>query len=173
MLTDKLSNAIKAYLDFPKKGILFRDISPVLLDPVLFNDLIHEMSKFEGFNKAECIVGIDARGFIFGSAISFLIKKPLLMARKKNKLPGQLLQKRYGLEYGEDSLSIQEESLERYNSFILVDDLLATGGTAKCISDLIQSKNKKVVGLSVVIELEELCGKEKLSFEVDSQIRFS
>ncbi len=173
MLTDKLSNAIKAYPDFPKKGILFRDISPVLLDPDLFNDLIREMSKFEGFNKAECIVAIDARGFIFGSAISFLIKKPLLMARKKNKLPGQLLQKRYGLEYGEDSLSIQEEILDRYNSFILVDDLLATGGTAKCISDLIQSKNKQVVGLSVVIELEELCGKEKLSFEVDSQIRFS
>lgn len=173
MLINKLSNTIKDHLDFPHKGILFRDISPVLLDPELFNDLIHAMSKFEGFNKAECIVAIDARGFIFGSAISFLIKKPLIMARKKNKLPGKLLEKKYGLEYGEDLLSIQEESLNIYNTFILVDDLLATGGTAKCISDLIESKNKKVVGLSVVIELEELNGKEKLPFEVDSQIKFA
>ena len=173
MLKDKLNTTIKSYLDFPQKGILFRDISPVLLDQDLFHDLIHEMSKFDGFNKAECIVAIDARGFIFGSAISFLIKKPLIMARKKNKLPGKLLQKRYGLEYGEDLLSIQEESLNRYNSFILVDDLLATGGTAKCISDLIQSRNKKVVGLSVVIELEELSGKEKIPFQVDSQIKFA
>ena len=171
MLTDKLKSTLKGYLDFPKKGILFQDISPVLLEPSLFNDLIRKMSEFNGFDKAECIVAIDARGFIFGSAISFLIKKPLIMARKKHKLPGELVSKQYGLEYGEDSLSLQEESLNKFNSFILVDDLLATGGTAKCIYEMLESKNKKIVGLSVFIELESLLGRDKLPFDVSSQIK--
>ena len=173
MLTGRLKNSIKDYPDFPKKDIIFKDISPILADPNLFSDLIEKISKTPLLSKADAIIAIDARGFIFGSALAKTIQKPLIMARKKNKLPGKLLEKKYGLEYGEDLLSIQEESLNIYNTFILVDDLLATGGTAKCISDLIESKNKKVVGLSVVIELEELNGKEKLPFEVDSQIKFA
>ena len=172
MLSEDLKSNIREYLDFPKKGILFRDISPILADPQLFSDLIKKMSSREIYANSEAIVGIDSRGFIFGSAIANFLKKPLILARKKNKLPGKLIEKDYGLEYGKDSLSIQLESIEKYKSFVIVDDLIATGGTAKCVLDLLKSEKKSIIGLNVVIELTSLKGKNDLQCPVYSEIKF-
>ena len=173
MLTENLRKSIKDYPDFPKKGIIFKDISPVLTNPELFNDLINAMSSNEVYKDADAIIAIDARGFIFGSAISYRTKKPLIMARKKNKLPGNVVQKKYGLEYGEDSLCIKTSSIADYKNFVIIDDLLATGGTARCIGDLLKKMNKKILLLSVVIELTELGGKENLDFPVNSVVKLT
>ena len=130
------------------------------------------MSSSKIFSDADAIISVDARGFIFGTAISMRLSQPMIVARKPGKLPGELLTKSYKLEYGSNSLSIQKAAIERYNSFVIVDDLLATGGTVKCISDLIKESNKEITGLSVVIELEEINGRNSLPFPVDSQIVF-
>ena len=124
----------------------------------------------EIYENTDAIVAIDSRGFIFGSAIANKLKKPLILARKKDKLPGLLIQKDYGLEYGQDSLSLQLSSISNFQKFVIVDDLLATGGTAKCIFDLLSSKNKTILGLHVVIELSALQGKKVLNCPVLSEV---
>lgn len=172
MLSEKLRSAVASHMDFPKAGILFRDITPVLSDPKLVEDLIDGMANFHESTLSEAIVAIDARGFIFGSMLAQKLKKPLILARKKNKLPGDLIQNDYQLEYGRDSLAIKKESILKINNFIIVDDLLATGGTAKCISDLLESNNKKVLALLVVIELESLLGRNKFKFPVHSLLQY-
>lgn len=172
MLSDRLKNSILDYPDFPKKGIVFKDISQVLADPRLFSDLIDKISSYSVFSNSDAIVAIDARGFIFGSAIAKNIKKPLVLARKKNKLPGKLIQGDYGLEYGSDTLSIQESAIKSLQKFVIVDDLLATGGTAKCIYDILKTQQKEILALSVVVELPFLKGSEKLKFPVYSEVKF-
>ena len=172
MLSERLRNSIKDYPDFPKKDILFKDISPVIADPALFSDLVDKISTYSFFNEADAIVAIDARGFIFGSAIAKNIKKPLILARKRNKLPGLLLEKSYGLEYGNDSLSIQESAILPFHKFVIVDDLLATGGTAKSVIEMLKLKNKEILALSVIIELKSLEGAENLNIPVYSEVEF-
>ena len=167
-----LKNFIHDYLDFPKSGILFKDISSVLRYPSVFADLIKDISAWDLYEKCDSIIAIDARGFIFGSAISMHLSKPLILARKPGKLPGEILEKSYQLEYGNNSLAIQKKAIEGFDNFIIVDDLLATGGTVSCVADILSSVNKKILGLSVVIELQELNGKDKFDFPVDSQIVF-
>ncbi len=173
MLTDKLKSLIKDYPDFPKKGIIFKDISPILMDPDAFSELIEKMSSRDVYQRTDAIVAIDARGFIFGSAISNKLKKPLVLARKSNKLPGKLIEKDYGLEYGKDTLSLQESAISRYRNFVIIDDLLATGGTAKCVSDILTSKGKSILALNVVIELLQLSGSSNLGFPVFAEIKIS
>ena len=170
MKNNKLKLAIDSYKDFPKEGIIFRDLLPVLGNPDIFKDLIKEMSSSNVLKNSDAIIAIDARGFIFGSAISFQISKPLILARKPGKLPGEIISKSYNLEYGSNSLSIQEKSLYNHESFFVIDDLLATGGTVKCVEDIINSKGKKISGLSVVIELKDLNAKSKFNFPVESQV---
>ena len=172
MLSDRLKNSILDFPDFPKKGIVFKDISPVIADPRLFSDLIDKISSYSVFNDSDAIVAIDARGFIFGSAIAKNIKKPLVLARKKNKLPGKLIQGDYGLEYGSDTLSIQESAINSLQKFVLVDDLLATGGTAKCVCDLLKNREKEVLALTVVVELSSLKGSENIGIPVYSEVKF-
>ena len=166
----KLKNLIETYQDYPKKGIYFKDVLGITQEPKLFKELILTMSSSEIIKNAEAIISIDARGFIFGSAISFQASKPMIVARKPGKLPGELLKKKYSLEYGESSLSIQKSALQRYNSYAIVDDLLATGGTVDCVSKLLQSNDKKVVGVLVVVELMKLGGRLKLDFPIESSI---
>ena len=130
------------------------------------------MSSSPILEKSEAIISIDARGFIFGSAIALQSSKPMIVARKPGKLPGEIVTEKYKLEYGENSLSIQKSSLMKYNSFAIVDDLLATGGTVNCVSELLNNNNKKVVGLLVVAELSNLNGKSRFNFPVESFISF-
>ena len=171
-MSNYLSSTIKDYIDFPKKGIIFKDVLPILQKPNIFLELINKMSSSEIIINSDAIVAIDARGFIFGSAISLKLNKPMVLARKPGKLPGELITKNYSLEYGENSLSIQKSSIKNFKSFSIVDDLLATGGTAKSVSEILLCQGKEVLGLSVVVELGELNGREKLGFPVISQIVF-
>ena len=168
----KLDKLIFTYTDFPKKGIQFKDVLGIIQEPEVFKELISIMSSSQIIKNAEAIISIDARGFIFGSAISLHASKPMIVARKPGKLPGELLEESYSLEYGENSLSIQKGALQKYNSYAIVDDLLATGGTVNCVSNILKRNDKSVTGLLVVVELMELKGRSKLNFPTESSIIF-
>ena len=172
MLSSELKKIIRTYQNFPKKGIIFRDVLPILSHPEIFSNLIKEMASSQKCRDADAIIGIDARGFIFASGIALELSKPLVLARKPGKLPGSLYSQSYYLEYGENSLSIQKEALSNFNNVIIVDDILATGGTIQCVSNLLHSAGKKVLGVSVVVELNELQGRSKFSFPVECQVSF-
>ena len=154
-----LQEFITTYRDYPKKGIEFKDVLGIIQEPKIFQELISKMSSSQIIKNAEAIISIDARGFIFGTAISLQASKPMIVARKPGKLPGELFKKNYKLEYGENSLSINKKSLQKFNSYAIVDDLLATGGTVNCVSSLLEENNKEVKGLLVVVELLELDGR--------------
>mgnify|MGYP006252233975 CR=1 FL=1 len=166
----KIENLIKTYYDFPKEGIAFKDVLEIIQNSEVFRELIIKMSSNKVVKNAEAIISIEARGFIFGSAISFHASKPMVVARKPGKLPGELFQENYNLEYGKDSLSIQKKALNKFNSYAIVDDVLATGGTVDCVSRLIRKGGKKTSGLLTVIELAELGGRSKFDFPVESII---
>ena len=163
----KLKELISTYKDFPRKGINFKDVLEITQDPEVFNELIIKMSSSQILKKSEAIISIDARGFIFGSAIALQSSKPMIVARKPGKLPGETVTEKYKLEYGENSLSIQKNSLKKYNSFAIVDDLLATGGTVNCVANLLKRNGKKILGLLTVVELVTLKGKSKFNFPVE------
>ena len=167
-----LESLIKTYNDFPQKGIAFKDILGIIQDPEVFRELILKMSSNKVIKDSEAIISIEARGFIFGSAISLQASKPMLVARKPGKLPGELIKENYFLEYGKSTLSIQKESLEKFNSYAIVDDLLATGGTVNCVANLIKKSGKDVIGLVTVVELLKLNGRSKFNFPVESIITF-
>ena len=167
-----LQEFITTYRDYPKKGIEFKDVLGIIQEPKIFQELISKMSSSQIIKNAEAIISIDARGFIFGTAISLQASKPMIVARKPGKLPGELFKKNYKLEYGENSLSINKKSLQKFNSYAIVDDLLATGGTVNCVSSLLEENNKEVKGLLVVVELLVLNGRSKLNFPIESSISF-
>ena len=169
---ERLKELVETYKDFPKKGIDFKDVLGIIQEPKMFKELILIMSSSQIIKNAEAIISIDARGFIFGSAISFQTSKPMIVARKPGKLPGELLEENYSLEYGENSLSIQKKALEKYNSYAIVDDLLATGGTVNCVSKILKRNGKEVAGLLVVIELLKLEGRSKMNFPIESSLTF-
>ena len=167
----KIEDFINTYKDFPKKGIDFKDVLGILQEPEVFNELIMRMSSSQIINNSEAIISVDARGFIFGSAVSLKSSKPMIVARKPGKLPGEIVKQQYNLEYGVNSLSIQKSSLDKYSSYVIIDDLLATGGTVECVADLVSKNGKKVKGLLTVIELKELNGRSKFDFPVESIIK--
>ena len=168
----RLKEFIDTYKDYPKKGIEFKDVLGIIQEPRIFKELILEMSSSQIIKNAEAIISIDARGFIFGSAISLQASKPMIVARKPGKLPGKLVKENYSLEYGENTLSIQKKALQKYSSYAIVDDLLATGGTVNCVSKILESNNKEVVGILVVVELMKLEGKLQLNIPIESSITF-
>ena len=169
---NSLKAFIDTYKDFPKKGIEFKDVLGIMQDPGIFKELILEMSSSQIIKNAEAIISIDARGFIFGTAISLHVSKPMIVARKPGKLPGELVEKNYSLEYGENTLSIQKKALQKYSSYAIVDDLLATGGTVNCVSKILKSNNKEVTGVLVVVELEDLKARKNLDIPVNSITSF-
>ncbi len=172
ILENRIKSSLKSYPDFPKKGILFRDVLTILKDPFLFSELIEKISNFDSIVNSDAIVAIDARGFIFGSALSLLMKKPLLFARKPGKLPGELISNSYELEYGSNELCLQKDALKEFKSFSIIDDLLATGGTASSVEKMLIEENKKVTGLVVVVELLDLEGRKILNCPVHSLVSF-
>ena len=172
MIEDRLTKCLDDYPDFPKKGILFKDILPILQDADLFNELSHKLSKIDMIVGAEELIGIDARGFIFGAAIALLSSKPFITARKQGKLPGEVICSSYDLEYGKNTLCLQKKTIEKYNSFCIIDDLLATGGTASAVENLLIDQRKSVTGLCVIVELTGLLGRSKIKCEVASEIKF-
>jgi adenine phosphoribosyltransferase len=166
MKPTKLS--IRTILDFPKEGIAFKDISPLLANPEELKSLIKHLAKtWEG--KVEKIGGFDARGFIFGSMLAYEMNLLFFMLRKKGKLPGICKKVSYDLEYGSATLEMQEDAVQKGDSVLLIDDLLATGGTAYAGCKLVESCGGTVSGLQFIIELADLEGRKKLQkYTVDS-----
>ena len=148
--------------DFPKPGILFRDISPLLADPNAFQEAIHRLNVLSKDFEYTHILGIESRGFIFGSALALHTQKGLALARKPNKLPLASHRESYGLEYGADSLEIQQSTLPKGARVLLLDDVLATGGTLIAADKLMRAAGYEVVGALTLLEIEMLNGRQVL-----------
>ncbi|MHA3859527.1 adenine phosphoribosyltransferase [Mycoplasma sp. Z463D] len=156
-----LNKYINNVPDFPKEGIIFKDIAPLLNSPEAFNYVVDEMSKYVG--NADIIVAPDARGFIFATPIAYKMKKPFVMVRKKGKLPGKVIQQNYDLEYGNNTLEIQAEVIRPGLKAVIIDDILATGGTTKAIVDLLHNQGIEVTDLVVLAVVPGLDAESKLS----------
>ena len=168
-----LTDYIKDIPDFPKKGILFRDISPLLKSPEGWSKVMTQLGLLCEELTPDLIVGIESRGFIVGSALATIQKLGFVPIRKKGKLPGDLLGVDYTLEYGKDRLEIQSDSLQGNPRVLLVDDLLATGGTVNASAKLIEKAGGQLVGCGFIIELNELNGRENVpNVPVRSLIRY-
>jgi len=171
--TERLKGAVRSVPDFPKKGILFRDISPLLEDAVLFRSSIDLLGRAcEGIDVSK-IAGLDARGFIFGAALAYRLGVGFVPIRKKGKLPSRTIAHAYDLEYGSAELEIHADSIAPGEKVLLVDDLLATGGTARAAVTLIAELGADLQAALFLIELEGLRGRESLgNLPVLSLIRF-
>lgn len=170
-IQERLLNCMNVYPDFPKPGISFKDIMPVLEDSNLFHDVVENFCEMPSVSDADAVVGIDARGFLLASAICFHASKPLLVARKPGKLPGSLISASYDLEYGKNQVSMQQSLLNNHDNFVIIDDLLATGGTAGAVVNILRKSCKKVLGVSVLVELVALEGSKNLDVEVNSILK--
>jgi adenine phosphoribosyltransferase len=160
--TDKLRAAVRDVVDFPKPGIVFKDITPILADGKLFRESVTLLCDTAGGAKIDKVVGIDARGFIFASAVADRLGVGFVPVRKKGKLPWKTRQTAYALEYGEAIVELHEDAVKPGESVLLVDDLLATGGTAAAAVKLLDELGANLVGISVLIELSFLAGRTKL-----------
>ena len=158
----KLSNMIRSIEDFPEKGILFRDITTALRDKEGLRLIIEDFTKRYSGKEIDYVLGADARGFIFGAAIAYNIGAGFVPARKPGKLPANTIKAEYSLEYGTNSIEIHEDAIEEGSTVLIVDDLLATGGTAEAMVKLVEMSKAKVYELAFLIELEDLNGREKL-----------
>ena len=168
-----LTDYIKDIPDFPKKGILFRDISPLLKSPEGWGAVMRQFGLFCERVNPDLIVGIESPGFIVGSALATQQRMGFVPVRKKGKLPGKVLGVDYTLEYGKDRLEIQSDALEGNPRVLLVDDLLATGGTVNASTELIEKAGGQLVGCGFIIELNELNGRENVpNVPIRSLIRY-
>jgi adenine phosphoribosyltransferase len=157
-----LKEKIRSIPDYPKKGILFRDITPVLKDRKLFAMCMQEMAeRFKGA-KIDYVAGIEARGFIMGGAIACALNAGFIPIRKKGKLPYRKVSIDYDLEYGKETMEMHEDAVEKGSNVLIVDDLLATGGTARAAADLISKLGANIAGFAFLVELSDLNGIEKL-----------
>jgi adenine phosphoribosyltransferase len=168
-----LEKSIRNIPDFPKSGILFRDVTTLMQDKYAFKkavDLLSKEYKGKGFDK---VVGIEARGFIFGAAVANKIGAGFVPVRKKGKLPYKTISATYELEYGTDTLEIHKDAIKPGEKVLIIDDLLATGGTVKAVTELVNQLAGKILGIGFVIELVDLKGKEKLKdYPVFSLVKF-
>ena len=157
-----LKDFIRSIPDYPKKGILFRDITTLIKDENAFSEtinLIVKRSKKYDFTK---IAAIESRGFVFASAVSYILKKPFIMFRKKNKLPADVYSVDFELEYGTATIEVHKDSLDKKDSVLIIDDLIATGGTAEAAAKLVEISNAKVAAFVFVINLFDLGGSDNL-----------
>lgn len=148
--------------DFPKPGIIFKDITPLLQDPKAFAFVIDTFADRYRNRPIDVIAGIESRGFLFASVLAYLLKKPLVVIRKKGKLPHVKVAYTYELEYGEDTIEVHEDAIPRGSKVLIVDDLLATGGTAEAAAKLVGKMGSEVTEFAFIIELGFLKGREKL-----------
>lgn len=173
MNLETLKSKIRSVPDWPKKGIVFQDITPVLEDKECFGFLIDEMAKLCQTQEIDKIVGIDARGFILASALAYKLRTGLAIVRKKGKLPYKTISQEYALEYASDTLEMHEDAVRPNEKILLVDDLLATGGTMKATIDIVEKLSGNIAGILFFIELADLRGREKLkNHKIKSLIKF-
>ena len=170
-----LKDYIRSIPDYPKKGILFRDITTLIKDENAFAETINqivERSKKYNFTK---IAAIESRGFVFASAVSYILKKPFILLRKKNKLPAERYSVDFELEYGKATIEVNKDSISKDENVLIIDDLIATGGTAEAAAKLVSISNGKVAAFIFVINLFDLGGSENLvksNYKVENLIDF-
>ena len=170
-----LKDYIRSIPNYPKDGILFRDITTLIKDENAFHETINqivERSKKFNFTK---IAAIESRGFVFASAVSYILKKPFIMLRKKNKLPADVHSVDFELEYGTATIEVHKDSINQNDAVLIIDDLIATGGTAEAAAKLIEISNGKVAALIFVINLFDLNGSDNLikkGYNVENLIEF-
>lgn len=158
----RLEDYVSTIPDFPKKGILFRDITSVLQDADGFALAIDEMIKLLDGVDFDVLVGAEARGFVLGAPIAYKLHKPFVLARKKGKLPRETITKEYALEYGTTAIEMHKDSIKKGQKVVLIDDLLATGGTIKAVRELVEELGGEIAKIIFLIELVDLKGREKL-----------
>ena len=157
-----LKDYIRSIKDYPKKGILFRDITTLIKDEEAFQESINQIVEKSKKFKVDKIAAIESRGFVFASAVSFILKKPFIMLRKKNKLPADVHSVNFQLEYGTATIEVHKDSISENDSVLIIDDLIATGGTAEAAAKLIEISKGKVAAFIFVINLFDLGGCENL-----------
>ncbi|MDH4228029.1 MAG: adenine phosphoribosyltransferase [Deltaproteobacteria bacterium] len=162
-MVDTLKAAIRDVPDFPKKGILFKDITTLCKDPLSFQRMVDLIAHRYLGKKIDLVVGIEARGFVVGAALAYKLGAGVVLVRKPGKLPSKTHKASYALEYGTDSLEIHQDAIEKGQNVIIADDLLATGGTAKAVVDLVEKLGGKVHECTFIVELNELNGRSKLA----------
>lgn len=170
---DDLKMMIRDIPDFPKKGVIFKDITTLLSNAKAFATSIDLIGDRYIDKRVDLVVGAEARGFVIGAALAYRLNAGVIMIRKTGKLPYRTVKTLYELEYGTDELEIHEDAISEGNRVLIVDDLLATGGTASAAADLVQKLRGKVVGFAFLVELSFLKGRDRLNeHEVFSLIRF-
>ncbi|MBI2118425.1 MAG: adenine phosphoribosyltransferase [Elusimicrobia bacterium] len=168
-----LKTVIRDVPDFPKKGILFKDITTLLARPDIFKKVIDQIADHFQQKKVEKVMGIESRGFIFGAPIAYKLNAGIVPIRKKGKLPYKTVSATYALEYGTDTLEMHEDAISKGTRVLIVDDLLATGGTAKATAELVKKCGGEIVGFAFLIELEFLKGRQNLNgYDILSLIKY-
>jgi adenine phosphoribosyltransferase len=172
-MTDSLKGYIREVPDFPKPGILFRDLTPVLQDPKLFREVIDRLTARHAGEGIQKIAAIESRGFLFGAPLAYTLGAGLCLLRKPGKLPHKIARESYALEYGADALELHEDAIGKGEKVLVVDDLLATGGTASAAGRLVGRLGGELVGYSFVVELEALGGRARLGAQkVDALVKY-
>jgi adenine phosphoribosyltransferase len=167
-----IDNYIKDIVDFPQKGIIFKDISPLLANPKAFAYVVDNIANKYNSTSVDKIVGLDARGFIFGSVVAYKIGVPFVMVRKSGKLPDKCISIDYQLEYGKNTFEMHKNSIKANDKVLIIDDLLATGGSVKAVNQLIKNFDAQVIALECVVELGFLNAKQNLDIPINAQITY-
>ena len=157
-----LKDYIRSIPDYPKEGILFRDITTLIKDAEAFEDCINQIIERSKNYKIDKVAAIESRGFVFASAVSYLLKKPFIMFRKKNKLPADTHSVDFKLEYGTATIEVHKDSIDKNDSVLIIDDLIATGGTAEAAAKLVEMSDAKVTAFIFAINLFDLGGSDNL-----------
>ena len=170
-----LKNYIRSIPDYPKKGILFRDITTLIKDETAFSETINQIVERSKKMRFDKIAAIESRGFVFASAVSYILKKPFIMLRKKNKLPADVHSIDFELEYGTATIEVHKDSIEKDDNVLVIDDLIATGGTAEAAAKLVEISGGNVTCFIFVINLFDLNGSDNLlkkGYKVENLIDF-
>ncbi len=170
-----LREIIANYPDFPKEGILFRDINPVFKRNDALNYIVDEFYRIYNKAQVDLVAGIESRGFIIATALALRFGKGIVMIRKAGKLPGRTVKKSYDIEYGAAIMELQQDAIDKGNSILIADDLIATGGTAIAAAQMIEELGGKVAGFAFIIELSDLKGADrlrKMGYSVESLVTF-
>ena len=172
-MQEYVQSKIRAIVDFPKKGIIFRDITTAVKDPQAMRYMIDYLTDRYIDERIDYIAGIESRGFIFGAALAYKLGAGFVVIRKPGKLPAETISQEYELEYGTDKIEMHADAVEPGKRVLIVDDLLATGGTVDAAAKLLNKAGAKVVGAAFIIELTDLKGREKLKdIDVFSMVQF-
>ena len=170
-----LKEYIRSIPDYPKKGILFRDITTLIKNEKAFEETVNQIIERSKKYKVNKIAAIESRGFVFASAVSYLLKKPFIMLRKKNKLPADVHSVDFKLEYGTATIEVHKDSINEKDNVLIIDDLIATGGTAEAAAKLVEISKGKVAAFVFVINLFDLGGSDNLvksNYKVENLIEF-